>query len=111
MVGDIFRHWNVIVYTLILLDGVTHYMVSVSILSMPTNSLQNLFPGVAHGLIQKPFAGGSFQVASLFWGSEGGCKPDIQCQLILAPENIPGHMYMLYLYQSSCVLGVSGLDA
>lgn len=100
-----------IVYTLTLADGVTHYMVSVSILPMPTTCLQNLFPGVAQGLIEKPLAGGSFQVASLFWGSEGGCKPVIQCQLILVPENIPGHRYMLYLYQSSCVLGVSGLDA
>lgn len=100
-----------IVHTLPLLDGVTHYVAPVSILSMPANTLQNLFPGVAQRLIQKPFAGGSFQVASLFWGSERGCKRVIQCQLILEPENIPGHVYMLYLYQSTCVLGVSDSDA
>lgn len=78
---------------------------------MPGNTLQNLLPGVAQRLIQKPFTEGSFQVASLFWGSERCGSPVTWCQLISVPENIPGHMYMLYLYQSHCALGVSGSDA
>ena len=105
------QHWNVIVHALTLLDSVRHYTVPVSILFMPANNLQNLFPGVVQRLIQKPFAGGSFQVASLFWGCDRGCKSVIWCQLILVPENIPGHFHMCYLYQSNCVLGVSGSDA
>lgn len=70
---------------------------------MLTNSLQYLFLSHVQRLIQKPFAGGSSQVASLLWGSERACKAVSLSQLILMLENIPGHMYSLYLYQCSCL--------
>lgn len=82
--------------------------VPIMVLSVLSNSLQYLFSSVFQRLIQKPFAGGSSQAASLPWGSERACKAVGLCQLILMLENIPGHMYSLYLYQCSCVWGVSG---
>lgn len=106
MFGNIFRHCNEIS-----LYCYTVRKVPVIILSMLTNTLQNLLPSVIQRLIQKPFAEGAFQVASMFWGSGSACKAVIACQLISMPENIPGHMYALYLYQYSWVLGVSGSES
>lgn len=75
---------------------------------MPANALQNLLPGAVQRLIQKPFTEGSFQVASLFWGSERGSSPVFWCQLISVPvdfsarEHSWAHVHALFVSVSLC---------